>query len=49
MLVEDAPVAFMYNDTANTLIKPWVTGITQTPLDYFPGIFDLGAIEIRTE
>jgi len=49
MLVEDAPVAFVYNDTTNILIKPWVTGIELTPLDYFPGIFALDQIQIRTE
>jgi oligopeptide transport system substrate-binding protein len=49
LLVEEAPVAFVYNDTVNSLTKPWVTGINRTPLDYFPGIFDLDSIQIRTE
>lgn len=49
LLVEEAPVAFLYYDVTNILVKPWVKNIHLTPLDYFPGIFDLGSIEVTTQ
>jgi oligopeptide transport system substrate-binding protein len=33
MLVEGAPVAFMWNNVNTYLVKPWVTGLHQTPMD----------------
>ena len=49
LLVQDAPVAFLYHDKSPFLVKPWVQGLKSTPLDYFPGIFDLASIQIVTE
>jgi oligopeptide transport system substrate-binding protein len=49
LLVKDAPVAFLYHEAGPFLVKPWVKGLNSTPLDYFPGIFDLGSIEVVTE
>jgi len=38
LLTDGAPVAFMWNNVNNYLVKPWVTGITTTPQDSaFPG------------
>ena len=33
MLVEGGYVAFMWNNVNSYLVKPWVQGITQTPMD----------------
>lgn len=33
MLVAGAPVAFMWNNVNTYLVKPWVTGLHQTPMD----------------
>ena len=44
LLVEDAPVAFLYQAEALTLRRSNVTGLTTTPLDDWPG--DLFASEI---
>jgi oligopeptide transport system substrate-binding protein len=33
LLTDGAPVAFMYNNVNNYLIKPWVKGIVKTPQD----------------
>jgi oligopeptide transport system substrate-binding protein len=33
MLVEGAPVAFMWNNVNTYLVKPWVTGLQETPMD----------------
>lgn len=49
ILVKDAPVAFLYHDAGPFLVKPWVKGLHSTPLDYFPGIFDISSIEIVSE
>jgi len=49
LLVGEEPVAFMYNDVTRFLVKPWVKGLKITPLDYFPGIFSLGTIEVVTQ
>lgn len=49
ILVEDAPVAMFWHNVGPALVKPWITGLNQTPLDYFPGIFDLGSIQIQGE
>lgn len=49
LLVQEAPVAFLYHDKSPFLVKPWITGLKSTPLDYFPGIFDLASIQIVTE
>lgn len=49
ILVRDAPVAFLYHDVTPRVVKPWVKGLNITPLDYFPGIFDLSSIEVVSE
>ncbi len=49
LLVQEAPVAFVYDDVTNYLIKPWVKGLHLTPLDYFPGIFDISSVEIQQQ
>jgi oligopeptide transport system substrate-binding protein len=33
MLVAGIPVAFMWNNSNNYLVKPWVTGFVRTPMD----------------
>ena len=33
MLVAGSPVAFMWNNVNSYLVKPWVKGATQTPMD----------------
>jgi oligopeptide transport system substrate-binding protein len=33
MLVEGGYVAFMYNNVNTYLVKPWVQGLIQTPMD----------------
>jgi oligopeptide transport system substrate-binding protein len=33
MLVSGSPVAFMWNNVNAYLVKPWVKGVTQTPMD----------------
>ena len=38
LLTDGAPVAFMWNNVNNYLVKPWVKGIVTTPQDSdFPG------------
>jgi oligopeptide transport system substrate-binding protein len=33
LLTEGVPVAFMWNNVNSYLVKPWVTGAVQTPMD----------------
>jgi len=51
ILHDDAPVAFMWYNVEDVLIKPWVTGLKESlsPLDYFPGIFNLAGWEVVHE
>jgi oligopeptide transport system substrate-binding protein len=51
LLTDGAPVAFMWNNVNNYLVKPWVTGIVTTPQDSaFPGATaDTQMIDIDTE
>ncbi len=47
MLVEGAPVAFMWNNVNAYMVKPWVTGYAKTPMDAgFIGANDPLAIQI---
>ncbi len=47
LLIDGAPVAFMWNNVNTYMIKPWVTGITTTPQDTdFPGSQDVESIDI---
>ncbi len=49
LLIDGAPVAFMYNNVNTYLVKPWVTGLTTTPQDSgFAGIQDAISIDIDT-
>jgi oligopeptide transport system substrate-binding protein len=48
LLVSGSPVAFMYNTVNNTMIKPWVKGLTETPMDNWPGSMDVLGISIDT-
>ncbi len=48
LLVEEAPIAFLTYPRVSLLVQPWVKGLHPTPLDYVPGIFDLGSIRIET-
>ncbi len=50
LLTDGAPVAFMWNNVNNYLVKPWVKGIVTTPQDSaFPGATaDTQLIDIDT-
>jgi len=37
MLVNDGPVAFLAQPVSWNLVKPWVSGVTTTPIDEWPG------------
>ena len=37
MLVNDGPVAFLAQPVSWNLVKPWVNGVTTTPIDEWPG------------
>lgn len=39
MLTDGAPVAFMWNNENTWLVKPWVTGVTTTSMDQYPGSY----------
>ena len=41
ILIDEAPVAFLYYDVASRLVKPYVAGLPDNPLDYFEGQSDL--------
>ncbi|TMD61262.1 MAG: peptide ABC transporter substrate-binding protein [Chloroflexi bacterium] len=44
LLSHDAPLAFIWYPVTAYLRKPWVRGITDSPLDTYPGMFDLTSI-----
>ena len=49
ILLEDAPVTFMYYSQPKVLIKPYVKGMSPgdtTPLDPFPGFYNMPNIEV---
>ncbi|MBN8249931.1 MAG: peptide ABC transporter substrate-binding protein, partial [Verrucomicrobia bacterium] len=46
LLIEQAPVAFLYNDGGKQLVKSYVTGVKETPLDYIPGFFNLKELDV---
>ncbi len=49
MLTDGAPVAFMWNNVNQYLVKPWVTGIVKTPQDSgWPGDIAPWTIDIDT-
>jgi hypothetical protein len=47
MLIDLAPVAFIYNDSGKLLIKPYIKGVEETPLDYIPGYFNLPNLSVE--
>ncbi len=50
LLIEDAPIIFTSHSAGQALVKPWVQGITEetvTPLDYWPGFFNLENIQVQ--
>jgi oligopeptide transport system substrate-binding protein len=40
-LSQDAPAGWIWYSAGKVLRKPWIKGITDNPIDYFPGIFAL--------
>jgi oligopeptide transport system substrate-binding protein len=49
MLTEGVPVAFMWNNVNSYLVKPWVQGVTQTPMDSgWAGVQDPLSITLDT-
>ena len=49
LLTEGVPVAFMWNNVNQYLVKPWVTGYIKTPMDAgFIGAMDPLAIQVDT-
>jgi oligopeptide transport system substrate-binding protein len=46
LLTQEAPVAFLYYDASKYLLKPYVHGITDTAMDFLPGIFDITNISV---
>ncbi|MGC8951614.1 peptide ABC transporter substrate-binding protein [Chloroflexus sp.] len=50
ILVEDAPVVFMMNNSGPVLVKPYVKGVTPdtiTPIDYWLGFFNLPNVDVQ--
>lgn len=47
LLIDDQPVTFVSNDGGRVLQQPWITGVNRTPIDYFPGIFDLASVKVN--
>ncbi|HEU5316160.1 MAG TPA: peptide ABC transporter substrate-binding protein [Chloroflexota bacterium] len=46
ILIDDAPVAFLYYGVVSRLVKPHVQGLPQNPLDYFEGQSNLFNVKI---
>jgi len=47
MLIEEAPVAFLWNDAGKALVKPYVKGVKTIPLDFFPGFYVMNQISVE--
>jgi oligopeptide transport system substrate-binding protein len=47
LLIEQAPVAFLYNDANKALVKPYVKGVKTIPLDFFPGFYAMNQISVE--
>jgi len=50
ILVTDAPISFTRNDGGPVLVKPYVQGVTSdtvTPIDYWPGFFNLPNVDVQ--
>jgi oligopeptide transport system substrate-binding protein len=50
ILVEDAPVIFLYNDGGPVLVKPYVQGVSEdtiTPIDYWLGFFNMPNVDVQ--
>jgi len=48
ILVDDNPVAFLFNNVNAYMVKPWVKGYQTTPQDAWPGDVNPGTIDIDT-
>jgi oligopeptide transport system substrate-binding protein len=46
ILTQEAPVAFLYFSATKYLLKPYVTGVTDTALDFEIGIMDMTKIAV---
>ncbi|MGH2368745.1 MAG: peptide ABC transporter substrate-binding protein, partial [Chloroflexota bacterium] len=46
LLIDEAPVAFLYHTAVSRLVKPYVAGLPQNPLDYYPGQSNLSGLTI---
>jgi oligopeptide transport system substrate-binding protein len=46
VLLDDAPAAFLYHSAVSRLVKPWVIGLGQNPLEYFEGQANLANLKI---
>jgi oligopeptide transport system substrate-binding protein len=50
ILIEDTPVVFMRNNGGPVMVKPYVKGVTAettTPIDYWPGFFNLPNVDVQ--
>jgi len=48
ILVDENPVAFLFNNVNAYMVKPWVKGYQTTPQDAWPGDVNPGSIDIDT-
>ena len=46
MLVNDAPVAFLAQSVSWYLVRPYVSGVSTSPIDEWPGALSVGTISI---
>jgi oligopeptide transport system substrate-binding protein len=46
ILIDEAPVAFLYYSVASILVKPYVAGLLENPLEYFEGQSNLENFKI---
>lgn len=50
ILITDAPIAVTRNDGGPVLVRPYVQGVTEetiTPIDYWPGFFNLPNVDVQ--
>ncbi len=46
ILLDEAPVAFLYYSVVSRLVKPYVVGLPQNPLEYFEGQSNLYGLKV---
>jgi oligopeptide transport system substrate-binding protein len=46
MLTDGIPVAYMWNNENAFLVKPWVTGVTTTSMDQYPGSYQALSLDL---